>query len=85
MVHLKFIMFFKCSPIRNSQSRGRGADGLFKKKLNLLFLLGEEGGGGAGGNPTVKKPKHFSLSANMCQPGLFQRQKIDNPLLSCLR
>ena len=85
MVHLKFIMFFKCSPVRNSQSRGRGADGLFKKKVEFAFFAWRGGGWGAGGNPTVKKPKHFSLSANMCQPGLFQRQKIDNPLLSCLR
>ena len=51
-----------------------------RKKVEFAFFAWRGGGWGAGGNPTVKKPKHFSLSANMCQPGLFQRRKIDNPL-----
>ena len=62
MVHLKFIMFFKCSPVRNSQSRGRGADGLFKKKLNLLFLLGEEGGTGRWQSNCEKAETFFIIS-----------------------
>ena len=54
MVHLKFIMFFKCSPVRNSQSRGRGADGLkqnfafVQPKWNLPFLGGRGAEGGVG-------------------------------------
>ena len=54
-----------------------------KKWPKLQLFQGKWGRGGvleADGNPTVKKPRHFSLSANMCQPGLFQRRKIDNPL-----
>lgn len=90
MVHLKFIMFFKRSPIRNPQNRDRSANGPLqnfvcskKNCQNSNFFRISGGGGGvleADGNPTVKKPRHFSLSANMCQPGLFQRRKIDNPL-----
>jgi len=90
MVHLKFIMFFKRSPIRNPQNRDRSANGPLqnfvcsKKRPKLQLFQGKVGEGGgvleADGNPTVKKPRHFSLSANMCQPGLFQRRKIDNPL-----
>lgn len=49
MVHLKFIMFFKCSPIRNSQSRGRGADGLSQNFEPKFF----EGGGLRGARQVV--------------------------------
>ena len=49
MVHLKFIMFFKCSPIRNSQSRGRCADGLSQNFEPKFF----EGGGLRGARQVV--------------------------------